>query len=60
MGALLKDWMEKDEAMKINLILIIATTVGTLGIAGIAVAEQTNKTPGVTNSKGLAMDDSEN
>ena len=44
--------------MKINLILILATTVGALGVAGIVVAEQTNKAPGVANSKGLAVDDS--
>ncbi len=32
--------------MKINMLLILVTTVGTLGVAGNAVAEQTNKTPG--------------
>jgi len=32
--------------MKINMLLILATTVGTLGVAGLVVAKQTNKTPG--------------
>ncbi|MFC1793170.1 cytochrome c3 family protein [Planctomycetota bacterium] len=44
--------------MKINLILILATTVGILGVAGTAVAKQTNKTPGAANSKGFARGDS--
>ena len=44
--------------MKINMLLIIATTVGILGVAGTAVAEQTNKAPGVPNPEGFAMDDS--
>ena len=44
--------------MKINMLLILATTVGILGVAGIAVAKQTNKAPGVPNSKGFARDDS--
>ena len=60
--------------MKINMILILAATVGTLGVAGIAVAKQTNKTPvehlmshqpkageedGDPNSEVLAKKDSE-
>ncbi len=59
--------------MKINMLLILVTTVGTLGVAGDAVAEQTNKTPcehlvshqhktgeveGDPNSEGFARDDS--
>ena len=32
--------------MKINMLLILVTTMGTLGVAGNTVAEQTNETPG--------------
>ncbi len=63
----------KDEAMKINMLFILATTASTLGVAGIAFAKQTNKTlgehlmpnqsktgevDGEPNSKGLAKNDS--
>ena len=63
----------KDEAVKINMLLILATTVGTLGVAWIAVVKQTSKTlgdhlmshqpktrevDGDPNSEGLAKNDS--